>query len=125
MRSLLLGLLAFSSLAVPASAPAQDPAAIIAARRAGLIGERYDGYLGLASANTSAELRRQVGAVNIRRRALYSNLASRKGVTPEEVGITAACSLLRRVSVGEYYLVGEGGWRRLAPGQSAVPSYCT
>jgi len=125
MRSLLLGLSAFSSLAVPASAPAQDPAAIIAARRAGLIGERYDGYLGLASANASAELRRQVGAVNIRRRALYSNLASRKGVTPEEVGITAACSLLRRVSVGEYYLVGEGGWRRLAPGQSAVPSYCT
>jgi len=125
MRSLLLGLSAFSSLAVPASAPAQDPAAIIAARRAGLIGERYDGYLGLASANASAELRRQVGAVNIRRRALYSNLASRKGVTPEEVGITAACSLLRRVGVGEYYLVGEGGWRRLAPGQSAVPSYCT
>ena len=124
MRSLLLGLLALSSLAIPASAPAQDPAAIIAARRAGLIGERYDGYLGLASANVSADLRRQVGAVNIRRRALYSNLASRKGVTPEEVGITAACSLLRRVSVGEYYLLGEGGWRRLGPGQSAVPNYC-
>jgi uncharacterized protein YdbL (DUF1318 family) len=124
MRSLLLGLLAFASLAIPATAPAQDPAAIIAARRAGLIGERFDGYLGLASANVSAELRRQVSAVNIRRRALYSNLAARKGVTPEEVGITAACSLLRRVSVGEYYLMGQGGWRRLGPGQSAVPNYC-
>jgi uncharacterized protein YdbL (DUF1318 family) len=124
MRSLLLGLLALSSLATPAAAPAQDPAAIIAARRSGLIGERFDGYLGLTSANVSAELRRQVGAVNIRRRALYSNLAARKGVTPEEVGITAACSLLRRVSVGEYYLVGQGGWRRLGPGQSAIPDYC-
>ena len=124
MRAFILGLLAFPSLAIPAAAPAQDPAAIVAARRAGLIGERFDGYLGLASANTSAELRRQVGAINIRRRALYSNLASRKGVTPEEVGITAACSLLRRVSVGEYYLLSQGGWRRLAPGQSAAPSYC-
>ena len=124
MRPFLLGLLALSSLAIPAAAPAQDSAAIVAARRAGLIGERFDGYLGLASANTSAELRRQVGAINIRRRALYSNLASRKGVTPEEVGITAACSLLRRVNVGEYYLLNQGGWRRLAPGQSAVPSYC-
>ena len=124
MRPFLLGLLAFSSLATPASAPAQDSAAIVAARRAGLIGERYDGYLGLSSANVSADLRRQVGAVNIRRRALYSNLASRKGVTPEEVGITAACSLLRRVSVGEFYLLGQDGWRRLAPGQSAVPDYC-
>ena len=124
MRAFILGLLAVSSLAIPASAPAQDSAAIIAARRAGLIGERYDGYLGLSSANVSADLRRQVGAVNIRRRALYSNLASRKGVTPEEVGITAACSLLRRVSVGEYYLPGQGNWRRLAPGQSAVPDYC-
>jgi len=124
MRAFLLGLLAFSSLAIPASAPAQDSAAIIAARRAGLIGERFDGYLGLASANVSADLRRQVAAVNIRRRSLYSNLALRKGVTPEEVGVTAACSLLRRVSVGEYYLPGQGSWRRLTSGQSAVPSYC-
>jgi uncharacterized protein YdbL (DUF1318 family) len=124
MRSLLFGLLAFSSLMLPASAPAQDSAAIVSARRAGQVGERFDGYLGLSSATVSADLRRHVGAVNIRRRALYSNLASRKGVTPEEVGITAACSLLRRVSVGEYYLLNQGGWRRLVPGQSAVPDYC-
>ncbi|HEU4499066.1 MAG TPA: YdbL family protein [Sphingomicrobium sp.] len=125
MRWPLISLIALSSLAVPASAPAQESAAIVAARRAGLIGERYDGYLGLTSANVSAELRRQVGAVNIRRRALSSNLAARKGVTPEEVGITAACTLLRRVAVGEYYLSGQGGWRRLEPNQSALPNYCT
>ena len=124
MRAFLLALLAFSSLAIPASAPAQDSAAIVAARRSGLIGERFDGYLGLASTSVSPDLRRQVGAVNIRRRALYSNLAARKGVTPEEVGITAACSLLRRVSAGEYYFLSQGGWRRLAAGQSAVPDYC-
>ena len=124
MRLLFLALLTIAGLTMPASAPAQDPATIVAARRAGQVGERYDGYLGLVTATASAELRRQVGAVNIRRRALYTDLASRRGVTREEVGITAACSLLRRVAIGEYYLSGQGGWRRLAAGQSAVPSYC-
>ena len=124
MRRLLLALLALASLAIPAAATAQDPAAIIAARRAGLIGERYDGYLGLVNPNVSAELRRHVGAVNIRRRSLYSNLAARKGVSPEEVGITAACSLFRRIAVGEYYLPGQGGWRRVVSGVSPLPAYC-
>lgn len=114
-------ILAISTASPPAVA--QDPA-IVAARQAGQVGERFDGYLGLVTSNVSPELRRQVGAVNIRRRALYSNLAARKGVTPEEVGITAACSLLRRIGAGEYYLLGQGGWRRLAPGQSAAPDYC-
>ena len=124
MNKLMLLIAALFALAVPASAPAQDPAAIRAARRAGLIGERYDGYVGIVNANASAEVRRQVAALNIRRRSLYANLAARKGVSPAEVGITAACSLLRRIGVGEYYLPGQGGWRRVTPGQSPVPSYC-
>lgn len=124
MSKLLLALLALVCVAAPASAPAQDPAAILSARRAGLIGERFDGYLGVVNPRAPAEVRRQVAAVNIRRRSLYSNLAARKGVSPEEVGITAACSLLRRIGVGEYYLLNQGGWRRVAPGQSPVPTYC-
>lgn len=121
MRKLLL--LAALGLAVPASAPAQDPATIIAAKRAGQIGERFDGYLGYVI-TPSAGLRRQVDAVNIRRRSLYYRLAASKGVSPQEVGITAACSLLRRLAPGEFYLQGQGGWQRYAPGQSAAPSYC-
>lgn len=124
MRGLLLLLLAMTSLSVSVPVSGQDPAAIIAARRAGQIGERFDGYLGLVTANPTPELRRQVGAINIRRRALYSQLASRRGVSPEEVGITTACSLFKRLNVGDYYLLGQGGWRRLAAGQSAAPSYC-
>jgi len=123
MRKLVLLWLAFAGLVAAVPALAQEGAAIVQARRAGLIGERYDGYLGFV-ANPSADLRRQVNAINIRRRSLYHDLAARKGVTPEEVGITAACSLLGRLSAGEYYLLGQGGWRRYAPGRSAVPSYC-
>lgn len=121
---LLLLLLGLIGLTAPVPAAAQDPAPILAARQAGLIGERYDGYIGIVTANAPADLRRQVAAVNIRRRSLYSNLAARKGVSPQEVGITAACSLFRRIGVGEYYLHGEGGWQRRTPGRSPIPAYC-
>jgi uncharacterized protein YdbL (DUF1318 family) len=124
VKTALALLLALASLAFPVAALAQDPAAIIAARRSGQIGERYDGYLGFVTTYPSDALRRDVSAINIRRRALYSDLAARKGVSPEEVGITAACTLLRRVAVDEYYLPGQGGWRRVVRGQSPLPGYC-
>lgn len=123
MRRALFILAAAIGLALPGGSSAQDPATIIAAKRAGQIGERYDGYVGYVI-TPSAALRRQVDALNIRRRSLYYSLARRKGVSPQEVGITAACSLMRRIEVGEYYLAGQGGWQRYAPGRSPVPSYC-
>ena len=113
--------LALAFLAVPAAA--QTPA-VDAARAAGQIGERYDGYLGVAGP-VSAAVRSQIASINIRRRTLYSNLAASRGVSPADVGITAGCQLLARVGVGEAYLWAEGGWRRRAAGQGApVPSYC-
>lgn len=123
MRQLLLIALGVAGVAAPAAVPAQDPATIIAAKRAGQIGERYDGYIGYVGL-PSAALRRQVDAINIRRRSLYSGLATSKGVSPQEVGITAACSLLRRINVGEYYQLGQGGWQRYVAGRNPVPAYC-
>ena len=102
---------------------AQSPG-VDAARAPGSVGERYDGYLGVASPVSSA-VRSQVATVNIRRRALYSDLAARRGVSPQEVGISAGCQLLARVGVGQAYLLANGGWRRRAPGQPApMPDYC-
>jgi len=109
------------ALAVPAAA--QTPA-VDAARAGGAVGERYDGYLGIA-APVSAQVRSQVAAINIRRRSLYSNLAASKGVSPQDVGITAGCQLLARVPLGGTYLLGDGVWRRRAAGEaSPAPSYC-
>ena len=114
--------LAFVLIAIAPAALAQTPV-LEAARAAGAIGERY-GYVGIA-APVTPQVRSQVATINIRRRSLYSSLASRKGVSPQEVGITAGCQLLARVRVGEVYLLAEGGWRRRAPGQAQpVPSYC-
>jgi len=114
--------LALVPVSVPASA--QSNSAIADARRAGTVGERYDGYIGYLAAAPET-VRRQVGATNIRRRSLYTGLASRRNASVQEVGIAAGCELLRRVAVGEIYMLNDGAWRRRSPGQpEPVPSYC-
>ena len=111
------------ALLVAAPTAAQTPA-VNAARAAGTVGERYDGYVGVAG-DALAVVRSQVASINIQRRSLYSRLAASKGVSPQVVGITAGCQLLARVEVGEVYLWADGKWRRRAPGQRApVPDYC-
>ncbi|HUP67971.1 MAG TPA: YdbL family protein [Sphingomicrobium sp.] len=106
-----------------APAVAQTPA-VNAARAAGSVGERYDGYLGVAGPVAGA-VPGQVSRINIQRRSLYSNLASQKGASPQEVGITAGCALLARVAIGEAYMWPDGKWRRRLAGQAApVPDYC-
>jgi uncharacterized protein len=110
-------------LAAGSAALAQS--AFFDARAAGQVGERFDGYLGYAVVPQNAQARSQTEAINIRRRALYTDLAQRRGVSPQEVGITAGCTLLGRVGVGESYMLGDGRWRRRAAGEPApVPDYC-
>ena len=109
-----------------AAAPlaAQNAPAIVAARAAGQVGERYDGYLGYAQAPAPG-VRTQVDAVNIRRRSLFTSLAAKRGASPQEVGITAGCVLLASVAVGETYLLSDNVWRRRGPGQAIpITNYC-
>ena len=124
MKQLAYCLAAAGLITVAAPASSQSSPAIAAARQAGTIGERYDGYIGY-SAGASAAVQRQVGAVNIKRRSLYSGLAARRRATVQEVGIAAGCQLLADVKVGESYILNDGAWRRREAGQPApVPSYC-
>lgn len=119
----MIRVLALSLVAFAGAATAQS--AYFGARAAGQVGERYDGYLGYPLVLPSAQARTQTETINIRRRALYSDLAQRRGVSPQEVGITAGCTLLARVAVGESYMLSDGKWRRRGPGQPApVPDYC-
>ena len=111
--------------AMLAAAPAagQSPG-LASAIGAGQVGERFDGYMGFVNV-PSGEVRRQVAAINLRRRNLYIELAARRNVTPEAVGIATACELLGRVGIGEAYMLKDGAWRRRAAGQPApVPDHC-
>lgn len=94
-------------------------------RASGQAGEQADGYLGLVGA-APANVRAQVESVNIQRRAAYTQLASNRGATIEEVAAATACQLFStRVAPGQYYRLGDGVWRR-RNGSEPVPrpSHC-
>ena len=117
-------LIGVTLLAGAAPAPAQ-PTALAVAIQAGQVGERFDGYMGFV-VPPSPEVRRQVAAVNLRRRNLYIELAGRRNVNAGVVGIATGCQLLRQLSPGEAYQLEDGKWRRWAPGQALpVPEGCS
>lgn len=103
-------------LAAPALAQ-RDPA-YEAARSAGQVGEKMDGYLGIVGAG-SAELQRVVSEINIKRRALYADKARAANATLEEYALTAGCLAIARTAPGEKYQAPDGSWqtRTSAPPQ--------
>ena len=109
--------------AVPLAAMVQESAAEL--RASGLVGEQYDGFLGLVG-SAPARIRHQMDAVNIRRRAHYTDLATRRGVRVEEVAVAAACEIFAsRIAPGEYYLLPDNVWRqRRAGAEVPRPTYC-
>ena len=101
----------------------QDASASL--RATGKVGEQADGYLGVVG-SADASLRAQVDAVNIKRRAYYTDLAAKRGAKIEEVAATTGCELLRsKVAPGQYYRLADGVWRQ-RDGNTPVPrpSYC-
>jgi uncharacterized protein YdbL (DUF1318 family) len=121
MKRLLVLIAACALGAVPSAA--QSPV-LTQAIQGGQVGERYDGYMA-AAGSVSAEVQRQVSAINIRRRNLYIGLASRRNVTPEVVGLATACQLFSELAAGEAYMLNDRVWRRHAAGQPVpLPDYC-
>ena len=94
-------------------------------RASGHVGEQADGYLGLVDA-AGADVRAQMEQVNIQRRAAYTQLATSRGATIEEVAAATACQLFAtRVGPGQFYRLPDGVWRR-RNGSEPVPrpSHC-
>jgi uncharacterized protein len=116
--------IAFAVAALFASAPiaAQAPT-LEQAIAAGQVGERYDGYMGFVG-TPSPELRRQVQAINLRRRNLYIELSTRRNVTPQLVGMATGCQLLAQLPPGEAYLLSDNVWRRRTTQPVPLPDYC-
>lgn len=86
----------------PLPASAQRDPAYAAARAAGEVGERMDGYLGIVATATE-QLRRLVDDLNIRRRAVYAERAQAEGATLEEYAFTAGCLAIQRTQPNEMY----------------------
>ena len=101
----------------------QDASAAL--RASGKVGEQADGYLGVVG-SADASLRAQVDAINIKRRAYYTELAGKRGAKIEEVAAATACEIFAsRVGPGQYYRLADGVWRQREGGAPVPrPSYC-
>jgi uncharacterized protein YdbL (DUF1318 family) len=92
-------------LAAQASAgPLED------AKRAGLVGERADGYVG--TPKPSDEGRRLADEVNAKRREAYRDIGARNGATPGAVGALTGKRLIEQSPPGSWYMDEHGGWKR-------------
>ena len=102
-----------------------QPDASASLRASGKVGEQVDGYLGIVSGGDAA-LRAEVDAVNIKRRAYYTDLAAKRNAKIEEVAAATGCQLIgSKVQAGQFYRLADGVWRKRegsAPIQ--LPAYC-
>ena len=113
---------ALGGFAAPAFAQ-RDPA-YAAARSAGQVGEKMDGYIGIVGAETP-ELRKIVNDINIKRRAVYSERAKANNATLEEYALTAGCQAILATSAGEKYQAPDGSWQTRGAGAPQRDSRCT
>ncbi|HQV03719.1 MULTISPECIES: YdbL family protein [unclassified Novosphingobium] len=105
--ALTLGALTLSGAA---SAQQQRDPAYAAARSAGQVGEKVDGYLGYPS-TPSPEVRRLADDINIKRRAIYAEKAAEQHATVEQYAFTTGCLLISKTAVGEKYQAPDGSWQ--------------
>jgi uncharacterized protein YdbL (DUF1318 family) len=94
-------------------------------RASGIAGEQADGYLGLIGP-APGPVRAKVDAVNIKRRAYYTEIAQKRGAKIEEVGAATACEIFAsRVQPGQFYRLSDGIWRKREGGETVKrPPYC-
>jgi uncharacterized protein YdbL (DUF1318 family) len=110
-KAILAGIIALAAAGMAASpALAQRDPAYAAAREAGRIGEKPDGYLGIVG-NADPALQRLVDDINIKRKAIYMQKASEKNVTPEAFALTSGCEAIARTVAGEKYMAPDGTWQ--------------
>jgi len=112
------------AVALVAAAPvlAADPL-VEQAIAGGAVGEQWDGYLGFVSP-PPGDLKAAVDAINIKRRAAYTQIAAARNVTVDQFAQTTGCSLLRAVKPGQAYKLRDAGWRKRVGGEAITPDYC-
>ncbi|MET0365857.1 MAG: YdbL family protein [Sphingobium sp.] len=121
--ALAVGVVLIAGGVVSSRASAQTPA-VTAAISAGSVGEQSDGYLGI-NGNVSADVRSGVEAINIKRRAAYTDLAAKRGVTVSDMAAATGCQTLAgRVKQGQAYRIANGPWQTKGAGPIALPDYC-
>lgn len=109
----LAGLSVAAVLVTPAAADiATSKATVDAAKAAGKVGEKNDGFLG-AVTSLDAATQAAVDEINAGRREVYGQAAAKNGVSIEAAGQSAFVNvILPKLHAGEYYQDASGNWVR-------------
>lgn len=118
----LAGVLATAVIPGVALAQARDPA-YAAARAAGQVGEKMDGYLGYV-VPASPSLRAVIEDINIKRKAVYADKAQANHATVEEYALTSGCLLIAQTKPGEKYQAPDGSWQTRGAGAPMRDARC-
>jgi hypothetical protein len=81
-----------------------------AAKAAGQVGERPDGYLGLVDANAPPAVKQLVDSVNAQRKAKYTQIAQQNGTAVDAVAALAGAKLIERTPPGQYVMGVDVRW---------------
>jgi hypothetical protein len=101
-----------AALLLIAAAPSALAEDLDAAKAAGWVGERPDGYLGVVSASAPPEVKKLVEDVNARRKLKYTEIARQNGTEVDAVAALAGAKLIERTPPGQYVLGVDVRWQQ-------------
>ncbi|WP_168204029.1 YdbL family protein [Aliikangiella coralliicola] len=100
-QSIIILFLAFSSSVIASE--------LTAPKKAGIIGERFDGYVGIIK-NASPEIKALVKNVNNKRKERYKAIAKKRKQSLQTVQQIAGESALKKTVKGNYIFLKSKGW---------------
>lgn len=78
------------------------------AKSQGFVGEQTNGYLGVVKANPEAQS--LVSSVNAKRKSHYQKIATKNGISTQDVAKLAAEKAIRGTKKGHYIQTQSGKW---------------
>lgn len=82
------------------------------AKQQGLLGERPDGYLGLANPSSSPDTVNLMKDINRKRRDVYQDIASKNGTALPAVEALAGKKAIEKTPSGQLIMQPNGTWAR-------------
>ena len=77
----------------------------------GIIGERYDGYLGIVK-NAPADVKALVESVNAKRKEKYKEIAKKRQQPLNKVELIAGAAAIKKTKAGNFIMLEGEGWTK-------------
>ena len=96
-------------LTLPRAAMAQE-AGLDALKAQGLVGERFDGYVGAVKSQADAATQQVIDRINLQRKDRYRAIAAKRGTSLSAVERIAGAQVIERAPSGTWVMPEGSGW---------------